>query len=122
LINNIDSNLQFFFNEFELPYNKPHTFSRALLFHSFLLNIITTTEISVKYRGYIEREKKLADKILRLENLNIPNDFDYSVLNSISIESRQKLEAIRPKTISQASRIPGVSPADISVLLVYFGR
>ncbi len=122
LFNNIDSNLQFFFNEFELPFNKPHTFSRALLFHNFLLNIITTTEISVKYRGYIEREKKLADKILRLENLNIPNDFDYSVLNSISIESRQKLEAIRPKTISQASRIPGVSPADISVLLVYFGR
>ncbi len=106
----------------KIPFNKPYTFSRALLFHNFLLNIITTTEISVKYRGYIEREKKLADKILRLENLNIPNDFDYSVLNSISIESRQKLEAIRPKTISQASRIPGVSPADISVLLVYFGR
>jgi len=122
LFNVVKSNLQFYFNEFELPFSKPQAFNNILLFYNCLLNIISTTEISVKYRGYIEREKKLADKILRLENLNIPDDFNYSVLNSISIESRQKLESIRPKTISQASRIPGVSPADISVLLVYFGR
>jgi len=122
LFNIVEPNLQFFFNEFDLPFNKTCTVTNITLFCNFLLNLISTAEISVKYRGYIEREKKLADKILRLENLNIPDDFDYSRLNSISIESRQKLEFIRPKTISQASRIPGVSPADISVLLVYFGR
>lgn len=84
--------------------------------------ILETVEIAVKYRGYIERERRIADKILRLEDMKIPLDFDFSKLTSLSIESRQKLIKHRPATIAQASRIPGVSPADISVLLVYFGR
>ncbi len=84
--------------------------------------IVSSAEIKIKYKGYIEREKKIADKILRLEDVKIPDNFDYNSLLSISTESRQKLMRYKPKTISQASRIPGVSPADISVLLVYFGR
>lgn len=84
--------------------------------------ILESVEIAVKYRGYIEREKRIADKILRLENVAIPEDFDFSKVTSLSIESRQKLIKHRPTTIAQASRIPGVSPADISVLLVFFGR
>ena len=84
--------------------------------------VLESAEIFVKYKGYIEREKRIADKILKLEDVKIPEKFDYSTLKSLSIESRQKLEKHRPKTISQASRIPGVSPADISILLVYFGR
>ena len=81
-----------------------------------------SVEIAVKYRGYIEREKRIADKILKLENITIPEDFDFSRVTSLSIESRQKLIKHRPATIAQASRIPGVSPADISVLLIFFGR
>ncbi|MDN3491524.1 tRNA uridine-5-carboxymethylaminomethyl(34) synthesis enzyme MnmG [Winogradskyella bathintestinalis] len=84
--------------------------------------IIEQTEIQVKYAGYIEKEKNNADKLNRLENLKIPADFDYSKLKSMSIEARQKLNKIQPVTISQASRISGVSPNDISVLLVYLGR
>ena len=84
--------------------------------------VLEAAEIRIKYRGYIDREKRIADKILRLENVIIPENFDYSTIKSLSIESRQKLAKYKPKTISQASRIPGVSPADISVLLVYFGR
>lgn len=81
-----------------------------------------SVEIIAKYSGYIEREKRIADKILKLENVVIPHDFDFSKVTSLSIESRQKLTKHRPATIAQASRIPGVSPADISVLLLYFGR
>ena len=84
--------------------------------------VIESVELSIKYSGYIEREKKLAEKILRLENVKIPADFDFLKVSSLSIESRQKLIKHRPNTIAQASRIPGVSPADISILLVYFGR
>ena len=84
--------------------------------------IIDAVEIAIKYRGYIDRERALADKIARLENLRIPADFDFDALTSLSIECRQKLNRYRPETIAQASRISGVSPADISVLLVYFGR
>lgn len=84
--------------------------------------ILESAEIRVKYSGYIEREKRLAEKILRLENLAIPEDFDFQKVESLSIECRIKLNRYRPKTIAQASRISGVSPADISVLLVYFGR
>ncbi|OFY39498.1 MAG: tRNA uridine-5-carboxymethylaminomethyl(34) synthesis enzyme MnmG [Bacteroidetes bacterium GWF2_40_14] len=84
--------------------------------------IIEATEILVKYRGYIDREKRMADKILKLEDVKIPENYDFASLKSLSIESRQKLEKHRPKNISQASRIPGVSPSDISVLLVCFGR
>ena len=84
--------------------------------------IIDSTEISIKYKGYIQREQQMADKIMRLENLAIPENFDFDKVESLSIECRQKLKKYSPRTIAQASRISGVSPADISVLLVYFGR
>ena len=86
------------------------------------LEVIEQTEIQVKYAGYIEKEKNNANKLNRLENLKIPKGFDYSRLKSMSMEARQKLTEIQPVTISQASRISGVSPNDISVLLVYLGR
>jgi len=79
-------------------------------------------EIQLKYAGYIEKEKLNADKLNRLENIPIPDDFDFSKIKSISYEGREKLMKIRPKTIAQAGRISGVSPSDISVLLVYMGR
>jgi tRNA U34 5-carboxymethylaminomethyl modifying enzyme MnmG/GidA len=88
----------------------------------FVKEVSESTEITVKYSGYIEREKAMAEKMLRLENVKIPRDFDFDKLSSVSIEGRQKLKRHQPDTIGQASRIPGVSPADISVLLVYFGR
>ncbi|HPJ82244.1 MAG: tRNA uridine-5-carboxymethylaminomethyl(34) synthesis enzyme MnmG [Bacteroidales bacterium] len=81
-----------------------------------------SAEIVIKYRGYIEREKAFAEKVLRLDTVAIPEKFDYSKIRSLSTESRQKLQKIKPGTIGQASRIPGVSPADISVLLLYLGR
>ena len=85
-------------------------------------DIIEEAEIEIKYSGYIEREKSVAEKLHRLENIVIPENFDYSKMQSLTIEARQKLQKIRPKTIAQASRIPGVSPADINVLLMRFGR
>ncbi|AXT18607.1 tRNA uridine-5-carboxymethylaminomethyl(34) synthesis enzyme MnmG [Flavobacteriaceae bacterium AU392] len=84
--------------------------------------VIEQTEIQVKYSGYIEKEKNNADKLNRLEDLKIPINFDYSKIKSMSYEAREKLKKIQPVTISQASRISGVSPNDISVLLVYMGR
>ena len=84
--------------------------------------IIEQAEIQIKYRGYIEREKLLAEKLRRLENIIIPDGFDFNEMNALTIEARQKLTKIRPQTIGQASRIPGVSPADINVLLIKFGR
>lgn len=84
--------------------------------------ILESVEIRVKYSGYINREREMADKISRLEELKIYENFDYDVLHSISTEGRQKLKKFKPATIGQASRISGVSPADISVLLVYLGR
>ena len=84
--------------------------------------IIEQAEIQIKYKGYIEREKLLAEKLHRLENISIPDGFDYMEMNALTIEARQKLTKIRPRTIGQASRIPGVSPADINVLLIKFGR
>lgn len=84
--------------------------------------ILESAEIRIKYSGYIEREKRIAEKILRLEDLPIPEDFDFQKVQSLSMECRIKLNRYRPRTIAQASRISGVSPADISVLLVYFGR
>lgn len=83
---------------------------------------IEAAEIRIKYRGYIEREKAIAEKLHRLENIAVPRDFDYFSMQSLTIEARQKLTRIKPETIGQASRIPGVSPADINVLLVKFGR
>lgn len=85
-------------------------------------DILGASEISIKYKGYIMREQQMADKIMRLENLLIPEGFDFDKVESLSIECRQKLKKYSPRTIAQASRISGVSPADISVLLVYFGR
>ena len=84
--------------------------------------IIESAEILVKYQGYIDREQKIADKMLKLENLEIPNNFDYDKVSGLSIECRQKFKKYSPRTIAQASRISGVSPSDISVLLVYFRR
>lgn len=79
-------------------------------------------EVDIKYSGYIKREKDTAEKIKRLEYIKIPEGFDYFSLNSLTIEARQKLSKIRPSTIGMASRIPGVAPSDINVLLLYFGR
>ncbi|MGB6084146.1 tRNA uridine-5-carboxymethylaminomethyl(34) synthesis enzyme MnmG [Moheibacter sp.] len=83
---------------------------------------IEQAEVQLKYRGYIQKEKDNADKLKRLENLKIPKDFDYSQLKSISTEARQKFEKLRPETIAHASRISGVSPSDISILLIFMGR
>ena len=80
--------------------------------------IIEATEIEIKYRGYIQRERELAERMIRLENIKIRNRFDYNNIESLSTEARQKLTAINPETLAQASRIPGVSPSDINVLLV----
>jgi tRNA uridine 5-carboxymethylaminomethyl modification enzyme len=84
--------------------------------------IVEQAEIQVKYSGYIEKERNNAEKLIRLEEMKIPENFDYNKIKSMSIEAKQKLSTIRPVTISQASRISGVSPADISVLLIYMGR
>ena len=80
--------------------------------------IVEATEIEIKYSGYIEREKELAEKMIRLENIRIKDKFNYNNIESLSTEARQKLTAINPETLAQASRIPGVSPSDINVLLV----
>ena len=80
--------------------------------------IVEATEIGIKYRGYIERERELAEKMIRLENVRIKGKFDYNSIESLSTEARQKLTAINPETLAQASRIPGVSPSDVNVLLV----
>ena len=90
--------------------------------NEFSQEVIEQAEIQIKYRGYVEREKYFADKMRRLESIAIPEGFDYNAMQSLTIEARQKLSRIRPETIGQASRIPGVSPADINVLLVKFGR
>ena len=90
--------------------------------NNYRRDVLSSSEISIKYKGYIQREQQMADKIMRLENLRIPDDFDFDKVESLSIECRQKLKRYSPSTIAQASRISGVSPADISVLLVYFGR
>ena len=84
--------------------------------------IVESTEINIKYKGYIEREKLAADKLHRLDNIRLPKDFDYNSVQSLSTEARQKLGKIQPSTIGEASRIPGVSPNDVSVLLVLMGR
>ena len=89
---------------------------------TFDKEVIESVEISIKYKGYIDREKQMAAKIQRLEDLAIPEDFDFERVAGLTIECRQKLKRYQPRTIAQASRISGVSPADISVLLVYFGR
>lgn len=84
--------------------------------------IIEAAEILMKYSGYIKREQMIADKINRLENIRIKGKFDYNSIQSLSTEARQKLCRIDPETIAQASRIPGISPSDINILLVLMGR
>ena len=84
--------------------------------------IVESAEINIKYKGYIERERLAADKLQRLNNIHLPEDFDYNNVQSLSTEARQKLSRIKPGTIGEASRIPGISPNDVSVLLVLMGR
>lgn len=84
--------------------------------------IVEAAEIQIKYQGYIDRETLIADKLKRLENIKIKGKFDYSTINTISTEARQKLQRIDPETIGQASRIPGISPSDVNILLVLMGR
>ena len=84
--------------------------------------ISEAAEIAIKYRGYIERETLIADRVARLDNVTLKGKFDYSQIHQISTEARQKLQAIDPDTVGQASRIPGVSPSDINILLVLLGR
>ena len=84
--------------------------------------IIEAAEILIKYQGYIDREKMVADKIHRLEELRLPISMDYASIKALSTEARQKLERIRPVTVAQASRIPGISPSDINILLLMMGR
>ncbi len=90
--------------------------------HDLDQEVVEQAEIQVKYSGYIEKEKNNADKLTRLEDMIIPDNFNFDKIQSISIEAKQKLNKIRPRTIAQASRISGVSPSDISVLLIYMGR
>ena len=94
----------------------------ATISGDFKRQILEAVDIFIKYRGYIDREERQAEKINRLEYVKIPSDFNFDSIKSLSIEARQKLKKYQPLTIAQASRISGVSPADISVLLVYFGR
>ena len=88
----------------------------------FTRSIIQEAEILIKYEGYIEKEKEVADKLIRLENVKLSPDFDYNAIHSLTLEARQKLTAQKPQTLGQASRISGVSPADIAVLAVFLGR
>ena len=107
----------------EYPVSKLDTeYMNRVVTDNYKREILDSSEISIKYKGYIQREQQMADKIMRLENLIIPEGFDFDRVESLSIECRQKLKKYSPRTIAQASRISGVSPSDISVLLVYFGR
>jgi tRNA uridine 5-carboxymethylaminomethyl modification enzyme len=95
-----------------------HNFYSAVDNHEYF----EQAEINLKYRSYIDMEKVHAEKVSRFENISLLENFDYSKLQSLSIEARQKLAKIQPRTLGQASRISGVSPSDISVLMVYMGR
>lgn len=118
-------------DKYKINFSRPEEYQNPIvspiedeskLLESYSREVLSSVEISVKYSGYIEREKKAAEKLGRMEKLRIPSDFDFDRVNGLSIECRQKLKKYRPETIAQASRISGVSPADISVLMVYFGR
>ena len=78
--------------------------------------------MNIKYKGYIDKERENVAKLQRMENIRIPDDFDFSKISSLSAEAKTKMTSVKPKTIAQASRISGVSPADINVLLIYLGR
>ena len=90
--------------------------------NNFDREVLEQAEIQVKYSGYIEKERNNADKLTRLEDVKIPESFDYDKIKSLSHEAKEKFKKIRPVTLSQASRISGVSPSDISVLLIHMGR
>ena len=106
----------------EIPHIRTLTEETNMLFSKYSNEVLEQVEINVKYESYIEKEQLMVNKLQRLENLNIPTEFDYMKLKTISIEGRQKLTKIRPQTIGMASRISGVSVSDISVLMVYIGR
>jgi tRNA uridine 5-carboxymethylaminomethyl modification enzyme len=106
----------------EIPHLRTLTEETEILFSKYSDEVLEQVEINVKYESYIEKEQLMVNKLERLENLNIPTEFDYMKLKTISIEGRQKLTKIRPQTIGMASRISGVSVSDISVLMVYIGR
>ena len=129
LIGNYSSDISYKDAVYVLQYNTEYPVSELdsasldeTIQSNYKREILDSSEISIKYKGYIQREQQMADKIMRLENLTIPEGFDCDRVESLSIECRQKLKKYAPRTIAQASRISGVSPSDISVLLVYFGR
>jgi tRNA uridine 5-carboxymethylaminomethyl modification enzyme len=99
-----------------------HSESVRNLAGNFLPESLEAAEILMKYEGYISKEYEMAEKIQRLEEIKLHEDFDYHRLTSLSSEAREKLSRIRPNTIGQASRISGVNPSDVSILLVYMGR
>ena len=126
---NIDHNQSLYFASMILQFNQSMQFNNECMgdyknrvFRKYIDTIISDAEVLVKYRGYIEREKQIADKISHLENLSIPDNYDFDRVPGLSIECRQKLLKYKPATIGQASRISGISPSDISILLIHFGR
>lgn len=126
---NISHNQSLYFASMILQFNQSMQFNNECMgdyknrvFRKYLDTIISDAEVLVKYRGYIEREKQIADKISHLENLSIPYNYDFDRVPGLSIECRQKLLKYKPSTIGQASRISGISPSDVSILLIHFGR
>lgn len=126
---NIGYNQSLYYASMVLHLNQSMQFNRECMddykdiaFQKYLDTIISDAEVLVKYRGYIEREKQIANKISHLENLSIPDNYDFDKVSGLSIECRQKLLKYKPATIGQASRISGISPSDVSILLIHFGR
>lgn len=126
---NIGHNQSLYYASTILQFNQSMQFNNECMgnyknrvFRKYLNTIISDAEVLVKYRGYIEREKQIADKISHLENLSIPDNYDFDRVPGLSIECRQKLLKYKPATIGQASRISGISPSDVSILLIHFGR
>lgn len=126
---NVSHNQSLYFASKILQFNQSMQFNNECMgdyknrvFRRYLDTIISDAEVLVKYRGYIEREKQIADKISHLENLSIPDNYDFDRVPGLSIECRQKLLKYKPATIGQASRISGISPSDVSILLIHFGR
>lgn len=126
---NISHNQSLYYASMILQFNQSMQFNSECIgdyknrvFRRYLDTIISDAEVLVKYRGYIEREKQIADKISHLENLSIPDNYDFDKVPGLSIECRQKLLKYKPATIGQASRISGISPSDVSILLIHFGR
>lgn len=126
---NIGYNQSLYYASMILHLNQSMQFNRECMddyknrvFQKYINTNISDSEVLVKYRGYIEREKQIADKISHLENLSIPDNYDFDKVPGLSIECRQKLLKYKPATIGQASRISGISPSDVSILLIHFGR